>query len=197
MTKDLILVGRFGAAHGVRGEVRLKSFTADPCTIGRYEPLLDETGRRRFDIEALRPLKDDLFVAKIAGVGDRNAAEALTNVGVFVPHASLPEPAAEEFYRADLVGLAVIDESGAPVGRIVDILDFGGGDILEIAPNAGGETFLLPFAKQFVPIVDLASGRVTIMRPVETEGEPSPRQGAVLPSPSGARRKARPVGGRN
>lgn len=175
MLKEHILVGRFGAAHGIKGEVRLKSFTGDPRAIASYAPLLDASGRRQFTIKTLRHVKDDLFVATITGIDDRASAEALTNVELFVPHASLPEPEADEFYRADLLGLRVLDEAGAMIGRVADVLDFGGGDILEIVRPEGGETLLLPFTKAIVPIVDVAAGNLTIVPPVEIEGEaPAP-----------------------
>ncbi|WP_036255670.1 ribosome maturation factor RimM [Methylocapsa acidiphila] len=171
MVKDRILVGRFGAPHGVRGELRLKSFTSDPAAIATYAPLLDASGVRRFVIKAMRLVKDDLFVARVAGVEDRDSASALTNVEIFVPREALPAAEDEEFYLADLVGLAAVDAEGGAIGRVVDVLNFGAGDLLEIAPAAGGETVLLPFTKEVVPEIDVSAGRLTIVPPVEIDGE--------------------------
>ncbi|WOJ91106.1 ribosome maturation factor RimM [Methylocapsa polymorpha] len=171
MVKDRILVGCFGAPHGVKGEVRLKSFTNDPSAIAAYKPLLDASGARRFTIKALRHLKDDLFVARVAGVDDRNSAASLTNIELFVPRDMLPEAADEEFYLADLIGLTAMSEAGDAIGRVVNVLNFGGGDILEIAPVEGGETLLLPFTKDVVPQIDVAAGRITVALPIEIDGE--------------------------
>lgn len=171
MVKDLILVGRFGAPHGVRGEVRLKSFTSDPAAVASYKPLLDASGARLFTIKALRHVKDDLFVARIGGIDDRNAAEGLTNVELFIPRDALPEAEREEFYLADLIGLAAMSDAGEAIGRVVNVLNYGGGDILEIAPAAGGDTLLLPFTKDVVPQIDVKAGRLTIALPLEIDGE--------------------------
>ncbi len=174
MLQDRILVGQFGAAHGVKGELRLKSFTQDPKAIGSYGGLFDATGARQFEIEALRPLKDDLFVARIKGIATREAAEKLTNVGLYVARENLPAAEEDEYYHADLIGLTAKTESGEEIGEIVRVLNFGGGDILEIASHEGGETLLLPFTKAAVPIVDLAQGYVIVVPPVEIEASPPP-----------------------
>ena len=113
--------------------MRLWSFTGVPAAIAAYNPLFDESGTRRFSIVSLRPIKDNMFVAKIAGVDDRASAGTLTNAELFVPRASLPEVGGEEFYLADLIGLAAMNEAGEAFGSVVNVLNFGGGDILEIA----------------------------------------------------------------
>lgn len=170
MPKDRILVGQFGAAHGIRGEVRLKSFTQDPAAIGSYKGLADAGGTRRFEIESLRLLKGDLFVARVKGIATRAAAEALTNVGIFIARTALPPPAEEdEFYHADLIGLTAQTENGETVGTVSAILNFGGGDILEIAPPEGGESLLLPFTKEAVPVIDIAAGIVRVALPEEVD----------------------------
>jgi 16S rRNA processing protein RimM len=174
MVKDLILVGRFGAAHGVRGEVRLKSFTKAPGAIAGYAPLLDASGTRCFKIKSLRSLKEDLFAARVEGILDRAGAESLTNVEIFASRAAFPEAEADEFYLADLIGLAALNESGDLFGRVVDVHNFGGGDILEIAPAAGGETLLLAFTKEIVPDIDVKAGRLIIAPPDEIEAQASP-----------------------
>lgn len=167
-----VLVGRIGAAHGIKGEVRLVSFTAEPKAIGTYGPLDDESGTRRFEIAALRPVKDNIFIARLAGVTTREAAEALNNLDLYLPRAALPAAADDEFYHADLIGLTALDSAGAEIGRVTDVLNFGGGDILEIAPAAGGETLLLPFTKACVPSVDLAQKRLVVVPPIEVEAAP-------------------------
>jgi 16S rRNA processing protein RimM len=171
MRRDMILVGRFGAPHGVRGQIRLQSFTEHPRAIAGYGPLLDAAGQRRFIVEALRPVKDDLFIATLQGVATRSAAEALTHLELFVPRASLPNLAPEEFYLADLIGLTAETEDGSRFGRIIAVPDYGGGPLLEIAPTEGGATLLLPFTKEIVPVVDLVAARVVVVPPAEVSGE--------------------------
>ena len=166
-----ILVGRFGAPHGVRGEIRLKSFTADPSAIGDYEVLRDETGARSFRIESVRPIKDDMVVARLAGVRDRNAAEALTNLDLYIDRSELPPPHEDEFYHSDLIGLRAELQDGSPFGTVLRVLNFGAGDILEIATTSG-DTVLLPFTKAVAPTVDIAGGRVVVVPPVEIETDP-------------------------
>jgi 16S rRNA processing protein RimM len=169
-----VLVGRIGAAHGVKGEVRLMSFTKDPKAIGAYGPLTDARGAMQFEIAALRPLKDNLFVARFAGIATREAAEALTNMDLYVGRDAFAPTAEDEFYRADLVGLAARTAVGEPIGHVVDVLNFGGGDILEIAPAGGGENLLVPFTKATVPVVDIAGGGLVIVPPIEIEANPLP-----------------------
>jgi len=163
-----VCLGQFGAAHGVRGEVRLHSFTADPAAITSYGPLEGEDGRV-FEIEAMRPAKDH-FVAKVSGVADRNAAELLKNLKLYVPRARLPEPdEPDEFYHADLIGLAVVDRAGEKLGTVVAIHNFGAGDLIEMHPEGGGKTELLPFDEVHVPAVDIAAGKIVVVLPVEQE----------------------------
>jgi 16S rRNA processing protein RimM len=175
MVKDHILVGRFGAPQGVGGDLRLWSFTSVPGAIAAYKPLFDESGTRRFSILSLRPIKDNMFVAKIAGVGDRASAETLTNAELFVPRASLPDAEDEEFYLADLIGLAAMNEAGGAFGSVVNVLNFGGGDILEIARPDRSETLLLPFTKEVFPRVDIEAGHLTVVPPAGIEAKPSER----------------------
>jgi 16S rRNA processing protein RimM len=164
----MVLVGRFGAAQGVRGEIRIKSYTADPLSVGEYGPLSDETGARTFEIERLRPLKDDMLVAKVKGLADRDAAQALTGLALYVSRDKLPAPDEDEFYIADLVGLLAVSPDGAMIGRVKNVANYGAGDILEIAPLAG-ETFFAPFTKEVAPTIDFAGGRIVIVRPDEIE----------------------------
>ncbi|MGO9005047.1 MAG: ribosome maturation factor RimM [Beijerinckiaceae bacterium] len=169
MGQDRILVGRFGAAHGVKGEVRLKSFTQEPKAIGTYGPLFDLHGARVFEIVCLRNVKDDLFVARLKGVATRSEAEALAGLELHVPRAVLPPPREDEFYFADLIGLVAEDEAGERIGRIVQVLNHGAGDMLEIAPVSGGETLLVPFTREAAPIVDVKAGHVVVVPPAESE----------------------------
>lgn len=159
-----ICLGQIGSAHGVRGEVRLRSFTSDPSAIAGYGPLETEDGRV-FEIEAMRPAKDH-FVARLSGIRDRDAARALANTRLYVPRERLPqteEP--DEFYHADLVGLAVVDLAGRVLGSVVAIHNFGAGELIEICPDAGGNTELVPFDATHVPAVDIAAGKIVVDRP--------------------------------
>jgi 16S rRNA processing protein RimM len=167
--RDLVLVGRFGAAHGVRGEVRLKSFTGDPAAIGDYSPVYSADGARSFALRSLRHIRDDIFVARVEGVNDRSAAEALANLDLHVRKADLPPADEEEYYHSDLIGLSAQLENGELIGEVVNVLNFGAGDILEVRPVSGGETLLYPFTKAVAPVVDLSAGRVTIAPPQESE----------------------------
>ncbi len=170
-----ICLGQIGAAHGVRGEVRLRSFTSNPAAIANYGPLESEDGRV-FAIESLRPAKDH-FVARLAGICDRNAAEQLTNIKLYVPRDRLPEPVeADEFYHADLVGLAVVDRAGQKLGTVVAIHNFGAGDLIEVRQAEGEPTQMLPFDEATVPEVDFAAGQMVVAAP-EGTFTPSPAKG--------------------
>jgi 16S rRNA processing protein RimM len=156
-----ICVARLGAAHGVRGEVKLWSFTADPARIADYGPFETADGRV-VEIEALRPAKE-FFVARLKGVADRTAAEQLRNAELFVPRERLPAPEdGEEFYHADLIGLAVVDASGALLGSVVALHNFGAGDIIEVRRAESRDTVMLPFTDAAVPEIDLAGGRIVV-----------------------------------
>ncbi len=187
-----VCVGRIGAAHGTRGEVRLWSFTADPQAVAQFGSLESEDGRV-FEIAALRPGKG-FFVARLKGVADRTAAERLNNVDLFVPRERLPAlDAADEYYHADLIGLAVVDAAGAALGRVVAIQNFGAGDLIEMAPAAGGETVLLPFTEAVVPVIDIAGGRIVAHPPEELlQASPPVGEDGETASPSPERAAARP-----
>ena len=161
---DRICVAQIGAAHGTRGEVKLWSFTADPLAIRDYGPLESEDGSARFEIQSLRPAKTHL-VARLSGVSDRTAAEALANVRLFVPRKRLPAPADDEFYHADLIGLAAMAADGRIIGTVVAVHDFGAGNILELRPEGARDTVMLPFTAATVPVVDIAGGRIVIDPP--------------------------------
>lgn len=167
----LILMGVFGAPQGVRGEVRVKSLTADPSAIAAYGPLTDKDRGRKFVFESLRPLRDDMLIARLAGVSTRTAVEALKGVEIFARRGQLPPPSQDEFYYDDLIGLEAVDAAGAKVGRVVSLMNYGAGDILEIARARGGETLLLPFTKRVAPRIDFDAGRIVIEPPREVEDE--------------------------
>ena len=167
----LILVGRFGAPQGVRGEIRVKSFTAGATAIGAYGPLTDAKRACAFAFERLRTLKDDMLVAKVKGVETRAAAAALTGVEIFARRDQLPPPKADEFYYDDLVGLEAVTRVGARLGRVAALMNYGAGDILEIAPEGGGELLLVPFTRASAPLIDFDAGRIVIEPPQEVDGE--------------------------
>jgi 16S rRNA processing protein RimM len=173
-----ICVAQIGAPHGVRGEVKLWPYTADPQSVQDYGPLETEDGATRFEIEALRPAKDHLVV-RLKGVNDRNAAERLTNTKLFVARERLPATDADdEFYHADLVGLAVVDAEGNALGSIAAIHNFGAGDLVEVKPAQGNTTVLIPFTDAAVPVVDIAGRRIVVdaaaFAAAAAPGEPEP-----------------------
>ncbi len=162
----LIVVGEFGRAVGLKGDVRLKSFTAEPEAIADYNPLLAADGRE-IVIERVRaaPGTADMLVARVKGVTNRDAAEALNRVTVSVPRERLPEPEDDdEYLQADLVGLSVRGPDGATLGEVVSVANYGGGDLLEVRPLKG-PTALVPFRDPFVPVVDIAGGFVVLSEP--------------------------------
>ncbi len=167
-TDRMILVAQFGAAHGVRGEVRLKSFTANPADVAQYSPLVAKDGRT-FEITSARPAagssSPDMLVVRIKGITDRNAAEALNRLELSVPYERLPLPEEGEYFHADLIGLAAVSPEGAALGTVVGVENYGAGDLLEIAPGRGG-TYFVPFTEAHVPTVDIAGGRVVIIPPL-------------------------------
>ena len=172
-------VGEIVGVHGVRGLVRLRSFTDDPMAVGGYGPLEDEAGRRQFAIRLQSAVKG-VWIAKVDGVDSREAAEALKGVGLYIDRARLPEPEEGEFYHADLIGLrAERAGDGAALGTVLAVHDFGAGTMLELKSPDGG-TEMVPFTLAAVPLVDLAGGRVVIDPPEEVVGEP-PEEVVVEP----------------
>ena len=164
-----VCVAKIGAAHGVRGAVRLWTFTEDPLAVTRYGALSTKDGSRQFEVTHARQAKGFL-VATLKGVDDRNAAERLNGTELYVARDKLPATGADEYYHADLIGLAAVTTAGEPLGRVIAIHNFGAGDIIEIAPSSG-PTMLLPFSNAVVPTVDVAGGRVVIELPDEIDGE--------------------------
>ena len=169
-TRNLIFVAQVGAAHGVRGEVKVTTFTADPMALADYKTLLRQDGSPALTIASARPAKGGI-VARLKGVADRNAAEALRGLKLYIPRDSLPEPEEDEFYLADLVGLFVETAEGEALGTVKAVQDFGAGDLLEIQPRAGA-TWWLPFTRQAVPEVRLAQGKLIAAPPATIEADP-------------------------
>jgi 16S rRNA processing protein RimM len=163
--RQMILMGAIAGVHGVRGEVKVKSFTGDPLAIAAYGPLYDESGRR-FDLKlSSKAAKDAIVIAKIDGIADRNAAEALKGKRLYAPREALPALEDEtEFYANDLIGLGVEDRNGKQLGKVVDLADYGAGAIIAITGGPEGD-FELPFADRFVPVVDLAASKIVVDLP--------------------------------
>ena len=168
-SQRLVLMGAILGAHGIKGEVKVKSFAAKPAAIAEYGPLVDPKGKRSFElsIAGAGDAVKGVVIARIAGVTDRNAAEALKGVELFVERERLPAPKdPEEYYLADLIGLGAFDAKGAKLGEIVSVDNYGAGDLLLVVPE-NGEGFVVPFAKAFVPVVDVAGGRVVLELPAD------------------------------
>ncbi len=166
---ELICLGVIAGVRGLRGDLWIKSFTADPAAIAGYGPLFDETGRRTFILRVVGSHKDRL-IGRIDGVEDRTRAEALKGIRLHVPRAALPEPEDDEFYHADLVGLRAVlagDARGEPVGRVRAVHEVGDTAMLEIGGDAFG-TAMVPFSRDAVPEIDLEAGTLVVTAlPVE------------------------------
>jgi len=173
-----ILLGRIGAAHGLRGEVVVQSFAARPLDLKAYGALSDATGKRTFEIVSLRQAGKGL-IARLKGVDDRSAAEALRGTELFVAREKLPTPADDDFYLADLIGLTAATAEGAIIGEVIDAPNYGAGDLIEIKPESGGETLLIPFTREFAPSIDIAGGRILVVPPVLVQEEPEDEEPAA------------------
>lgn len=169
MSNDrLIAVGRVAGAFGVRGEVRIAAFTEEPLALARFRELKRQDGSPALVITTAREAKGGV-ICRCEGVETKEQADALRGLRLFIARDALPEPDEDEFYLADLIGLAVVDPAGAPVGKVKSVQDFGAGDILEIIPEEGGATWYLPFTREAVPEVSIAEGRIVAVRPPEVE----------------------------
>lgn len=167
---NLIFVAQVGAAHGVKGEVKIATFTADPMAMAGYKTLLRQDGSPALAIASARPAKGGI-VARLKGVADRNAAEALRGLKLYIRRDSLPEPEEDEFYLADLIGLTVETVEGEVLGKVRTVQDFGAGDLLEIQPRVGA-SWWLPFTRDAVPEVRLADGKLIAAPPQSIEADP-------------------------
>lgn len=161
---DMICVGVIGGAFGVNGEVRIKSFTADPAAIEDYAPLQTEDGSQSFDIQITRNVKQG-FAARLSNVRTKEDADALKGIRLFAPRDRLPNLPDDEYYHADLIGLEVFDTGGVLVGKVLNVLNHGASDLLEITVQGKSATTLLPFTLAAVPTVDLTSGRIVADMP--------------------------------
>lgn len=162
MGETSICLGAIVAAHGVKGAVKVACFTSEPEAITAYGPLTDESGKTQYKLQLIGPTKGGVL-ARVAGVGDRNAAEALKGTRLYVERKALPKTDEEEFYHADLIGLAARWEDGAALGRVLAVHNFGAGDMLEIA-REGASSLMVPFTREAVPQVDVRDGFVTVAR---------------------------------
>jgi len=168
LSDDLILVGRVAGAFGVRGELRITSFTAEPMSLVDYRTLLREDGSPALTLTGGRVAKGGVVV-RASEIETRDQAEAARGLKLYIPRAVLPDiEEDDEFYVADLVGLTVVDTDGAPLGRVRSVRDFGAGDLLEVEPPAG-ESWWLPFTKDAVPQVRMSDRTIVAMKPEETE----------------------------
>ncbi|HRY07010.1 MAG TPA: ribosome maturation factor RimM [Hyphomicrobiaceae bacterium] len=173
MSDKQILLGEITGAHGIRGEVLVRSYTGDPEAIGDYGALTDEKGASPLTLKVLRMTPKGAIVARIKGVVDRNGAEALKGRKLYVARQAMPEPNDEEdFYYADLIGLAAIDEAADALGKVIAVQNYGAGDLLEIRWHATGKSELIPFTKACVPRIDLVARQVIIALPELVEAEP-------------------------
>lgn len=163
-----VCVGAIAAAHGIKGEVKIKTFTADPLSIGAYGPVSDEAGTRSFRLTHVRApggaAGKSVVLARLEGVADRNAAEALRGLRLYVSRDALPEPDADEFYHHDLIGLTAVLVSGEKLGKVEAVYNFGAGDLLEVSRD-GASSVMVPFTNAVVPTVDLKAGKVVIDPP--------------------------------
>jgi 16S rRNA processing protein RimM len=171
-TPKRVCIGVIAGAHGVQGAVRVKSFTADPKDVARYGPVEDEKGERRFSLRLAGSAKG-VVIARLKGIVDRNQAEALRGLRLYLPRAALPPTADEEYYHADLIGLEAALGDGTPLGRVRAVHDFGAGDTLEIERSEGPPA-MVPFTRAIVPVVDIAAGRLVLDPPPGLIDDPAP-----------------------
>ncbi len=174
-TTNLILVGQVAGAFGVRGEVKITAFTANPLNLLTYKTLKRQDGSPGLMLVSGRAAKG-AFIGRAKEIATREEAEALRGLKLYLPREALPPPDEDEFYLTDLIGLSAIDPAGAPVGRIKAVQNFGAGDLLEIEPAGGGATWWLPFTREAAPEVDVVGGKVVVVRPNEV-GDEEPRGG--------------------
>ena len=160
-----ILMAQVGSAHGIKGEVRIKSFGADPLALADYDALTTENGIFH-EITSLRSAKGQMLVARLKGISDRSAAEALNGTKLYIERDQLAEPDEDEFYQTDLIGCAAVDESGESIGTVLAVVNFGAGDLLDVK-LADNSTIFIPFDKNFVPKVDIRN-RIVVLSSLDT-----------------------------
>jgi 16S rRNA processing protein RimM len=172
---DRVCVGAIAGSFGVKGEVRLKSFCADPEAIATYGPVSNEAGTQSWDIKLTRPVKGG-FAARLSGLHQKEAADALKGTRLYAPRDALPSLPDDEYYHADLMGLSVMDAGGAQLGRVKSVLNHGAGDLLEVAVKGEQQPVLLPFTLANVPTVDLKAGLIVVDPPEGLFGDSKPEQ---------------------
>lgn len=163
-----VLLGHIAGAHGIRGAVLVRSYTAAPEAIAGYGPLENEAGDARYVLSVEGATAKGL-ICRVAGVGDRTAAEALKGVALYVARDRLPPPDAGEYYHADLIGLAAVTEPGVRLGTVVAVLNYGAGDILEVRPAGAKRTELYPMTEAVVRSIDVAGGVIVLAPPEEVD----------------------------
>ena len=164
MSDDRICVGAISGAFGVKGEVRLKSFCADPAAIADYGALSSEDEKQSFEVTLIKPISQG-YAAKLSGVRSKEAADLLKGVRLFASRDNLPNLPDDEFYHVDLIGLAVFDTGGVQIGHVKAMHDHGAGDLMEVEGPGLKSSAMLPFTQACVPTVDLESGRVVVDPP--------------------------------
>ncbi len=161
-----VLLGHIASAHGIKGEVLIKTYTGDPADIAAYGPLYSADGARSFKLKVIRVTAKGV-IARIADVADRNAAERLKGTALHVDRAALGEAGPGEYYHSDLIGLAARGPDGRQIGEVKSVNNFGAGDLLEIVFTATGKSEFIPFTDACVPTVDVAGGHLVIVMPAD------------------------------
>lgn len=165
MASNPVEIAAIAGAHGIKGDVLIKPFGADPGQLLDYGPLRDKTGTATFTIQSLRPGRKNFLIARITEITDRNQAEAAKGTVLCIDRDQLPEPDDDEFYYSDLIGLEARLENGEPYGRVINVDDFGAGDLLEIMPQNSQTSMYLSFTKETVPHIAISEGHITIVLP--------------------------------
>lgn len=166
MSPKQILLGVITGVHGIRGELVVKSFAAEPEDIAAYGPLSDKSGSRAFKLKVIRVTPKGGVIVRVDGVADRNAAEALKGTELYIDRGKLPPASGDEYYHADLIGLDAVSPDGRPIGLITGIHNYGAGDLIEIRLANSTASELVAFTDTFVPTVDIAARRITVVMPV-------------------------------
>ncbi len=169
--KKLVLLGHVAGAHGIRGELLIKSYTAAPEDIAAYGALTDASGTKSYKLKVVRVTPKGV-IARVQGVADRNAAELLKGTALHVPRAAMGEAAEGEYFYSDLIGLAAVAPDGTAIGTIKAVENFGAGDLLEIVFAGSGKTEFVAFTDANVPTVDIAAGRVVVIMPIDDGSKP-------------------------
>jgi 16S rRNA processing protein RimM len=176
MSSKYIELAAIAGAHGIKGEVLLRLFGEEPESLTNYGPLTDENGQASFTVKSLKPGRKNLLIARIEEIKDRNQAEALKSTKLYIERDKLPTPSDDEFYYADLIGLDARLEDGSIYGKVIQCVDFGAGDLLEIMPQNSQTSMYLSFTNETVPDVNITGGYITINLPSTTEVRDIPQE---------------------